>query len=208
MCSGYTDLPSEHRRLLLTTDWTSATMPQKRKDIARPKSMLRIPNVGTRLKVVPCRGRRPLSQLGTFRLFARGTEMSLNRVKKSRVIGDIAKREAMTPRRTNHSIDEPPGMIWFWGRRRGRVVGGEMSFVRVRLLRRWLLGLFVAAQVVGVVPLVHDHTLNIYEATPVAGHVHFHQMSHTAQPDADHHHGLIDLHDQCGVLMKLLAQLA
>ena len=77
------------------------------------------------------------------------------------------------------------------------MAGWIMSFVRVRLLRRWLLGLYIIAQVAGVVPLVYDHILNIYETTPVAGHVHVQLVTHTAQPDAGHHHGLINFHDQC-----------
>jgi hypothetical protein len=83
-----------------------------------------------------------------------------------------------------------------------------MSFVRkVRLLRTWVLGLYVIAQVVGVIPLVYDQTLNIYETTPVAGHFHVHLAGNTAQPDADHHHGLLDRNDQCCVLHSLTAPL-
>jgi len=81
------------------------------------------------------------------------------------------------------------------------LVGWIMSLVR--LLRPWLLGLYIVAQVAGVVPVMYDHTLNIYETTPVAGHVHVRLASHTAQPDADHHHGLIDLHDQCCAIHSL-----
>jgi hypothetical protein len=73
----------------------------------------------------------------------------------------------------------------------------------MRMLRYWLLGLYVVAQAVGVVPLMYDHTLNIYETTPVAGHVHIHLASETGQPDADHHHGLLGFHDQCCALHSL-----
>ena len=83
------------------------------------------------------------------------------------------------------------------------MAGWIMSFVRVRLLRRWLLGLYIVAQVAGIVPLMYDHTLNIVETTPVAVHVHIRLASHTAQPDADHHHGLIDFHDQCCAIHSL-----
>ena len=85
----------------------------------------------------------------------------------------------------------------------GPVAGWMMSFVRVRLLRRWLLGLYMVAQVFGVVLLIHDHTLNVYETTPVAGHVHVHLASSTTQPDANHHHGIIDFHDQCCAIHSL-----
>jgi len=83
------------------------------------------------------------------------------------------------------------------------MVGWIMSFVLVRLLRRWLLGLYIVAQFAGVVPLMYDHTLNIYETTPVADHLHVRLASHTAQPDAQHHHGLIDFHDQCCAIHSL-----
>jgi hypothetical protein len=75
--------------------------------------------------------------------------------------------------------------------------------VRVCLLRRWLLGLYIIAQVVGVVSLVRDQTINIYEKTPVAGHVHIRLASPAPQPDFDHHHGLIDFHDQCCTIHSL-----
>jgi hypothetical protein len=97
-------------------------------------------------------------------------------------------------------------MVWF-SVEGGRVAGWIMSFVRVRLLRRWLLGLYIIAQVAGVVPLMYDHTLNVYETNPVAGHFHVRLASSTAQPDADHHHGLIDFHDQCCALHSLTAPL-
>jgi hypothetical protein len=78
-----------------------------------------------------------------------------------------------------------------------------MALVRMRRLRRLLLGLYLAAQVAGVVPLIHDHTLNVFETTPIVGHVHVQLASSTAQPDADHHHGLIDFHDQCCAIHSL-----
>jgi hypothetical protein len=76
-----------------------------------------------------------------------------------------------------------------------------------RCLRRWLLGLFVVAQVVGIVPLIYDHTLNVFETVPVAGHIHVHLANNGAAPDADHHHGRLDLHDQCCALHTLAGPL-
>ena len=96
-----------------------------------------------------------------------------------------------------------PRVVWFSVEDRPRAVGWIMSFVRVRLLRRWLLGLYIVAQVAGIVPLMYNHALNIVETTPVAVHVHIRLASHTAQPDADHHHGLIDFHDQCCTIHSL-----
>jgi len=77
------------------------------------------------------------------------------------------------------------------------------SVATIRGLRAFLLGLFLAAQLVGVVPLIYDHTLNTYEGAPVAGHAHVAVNSAVATPDADHHHGMLDLHDQCCALHTL-----
>jgi hypothetical protein len=70
-----------------------------------------------------------------------------------------------------------------------------MQFSRtMRGFRACILGLFVVAQVAGVIPLIYDHTLNIYETAPVAAHKHPLANATVANPDADHHHGLLDLH--------------
>jgi hypothetical protein len=83
-----------------------------------------------------------------------------------------------------------------------------MPFVRmIHCLRACLLGLFVVAQVVGVVPLLYDHTLNIYETVPVATHEHLPLNLTVGNPDADHHHGLLDLRDQCCALHTLVGPL-
>jgi hypothetical protein len=83
-----------------------------------------------------------------------------------------------------------------------------MTFVRtIRCLRASLLALFVVAQVIGVIPLIYEHTLNVYEATPVAAHGHAHVKPTVANPDADHHHGALDLHDQCCALHTLAGPL-
>lgn len=83
-----------------------------------------------------------------------------------------------------------------------------MRFVRtIRCVRACLLALFVAAQVAGVVPVIYDHTLNVFETTPVAGHSHIHVKGAVATPDADHHHGVLDLHDQCCALHTLAGPL-
>jgi hypothetical protein len=83
-----------------------------------------------------------------------------------------------------------------------------MPFVQtIRCFRACLLGLFVVAQVAGVVPLLYDHTLNIYETVPLASHEHRPVNPTAANPDADHHHGLLDLHDQCCALHTLAGPL-
>jgi hypothetical protein len=78
----------------------------------------------------------------------------------------------------------------------------------IRWLRACLLGLFVVAQLAGVVPLMRDHALNVYETAPVAAHGHPHVKTTFANPDADHHHGVLDLHDQCCALHTLAGPLA
>ena len=83
-----------------------------------------------------------------------------------------------------------------------------MTLVRtIRWLRACLLALFVVSQVAGVVPLMYDHTLNVYETAPVASHHHPHLKPTVANPDADHHHGALDLHDQCCALHALAGPL-
>src|ERR1700730_19346627 len=83
-----------------------------------------------------------------------------------------------------------------------------MTFVRtIRCLRASLLALFVLSQGVGVVPLIYDHTLNVYEAMPVAAHGHAHFRPTVASPDADPRHGALDLHDQCCPLHTLAGPL-
>jgi hypothetical protein len=83
-----------------------------------------------------------------------------------------------------------------------------MTLLRtIRCLRACLLALFVVAQVVGIVPLICDHTLNVYEGVPVAAHRHIPIKSTVANPDADHHHGVLGLHDQCCALHSLAGPL-
>ena len=83
-----------------------------------------------------------------------------------------------------------------------------MALVRaIRWIRAFLLAIFVVAQVAGVIPLLHDHTLNVYETAPVAAHNHAHVHATLAHPDADHHHGALGLHDQCCALHTLAAPL-
>jgi hypothetical protein len=82
-----------------------------------------------------------------------------------------------------------------------------MFFRTIRCFRACILALFVVAQVAGVVPLMYDHTLNVFETTPVAGHSHIHIGHSIVAPDSDHHHGVLDLHDQCCALHTLAGPL-
>jgi hypothetical protein len=54
---------------------------------------------------------------------------------------------------------------------------------------------------------MYEHTLNIYETTPVAAHQHRLVNPTIANRDADHHHGSLDLHDQCCALHTLAGPL-
>src|SRR5262249_26160684 len=76
----------------------------------------------------------------------------------------------------------------------------------IRCLRACFLGLFIVAQVAGIVPLMYDHTLNVFETTPVAGHAHRH-VAAVAAPDEDPPPGVLDLHDQCCALHTLAGPL-
>src|SRR5262249_7652378 len=83
-----------------------------------------------------------------------------------------------------------------------------MPFVRtIHYLRACLLGLFVVAQVAGIVPVMYEHTLNVYETVPIAAHQHRLVNPTVANPDADHHHGLLDFYDQCCALHTLAGPL-
>jgi hypothetical protein len=72
-------------------------------------------------------------------------------------------------------------------------------------LRACTLGLFLGAQVFGIIPATYEHTLNVYETVPVATHNHGH--TNRAAPDANHHHGITDLDDQCCALHSLAGPL-
>jgi hypothetical protein len=77
--------------------------------------------------------------------------------------------------------------------------------VRVRILRSWVLGLYIAAQALGLVPLIYEHTLDVYNAVSIAGHVQ--ATNGKPQQDSDHH-GLGDSHDQCCAIHSLTGPLA
>ena len=78
--------------------------------------------------------------------------------------------------------------------------------VRVRILRSWVLGLYIAAQVIGLVPLIYEHTLEVYKTVTAAGH--FQATSGKTQHDPHRHHGLSGSHDQCCAIHSLTGPLA
>jgi hypothetical protein len=78
--------------------------------------------------------------------------------------------------------------------------------VRVHILRSWVLGLYIAAQVLGLVPLIYEHTLDVYKAVNAASHVQ--ATSGKTQHDSDRHRGLSDSHDKCCAIHSLTGPLA
>jgi hypothetical protein len=81
----------------------------------------------------------------------------------------------------------------------------RMSYARtIRWLRTWLVGLFALAQIAGVSPLIYEHTLNVFDAAQTGVD---HGDVSPAAPDADHHHGILDVHDQCCALHTLAGPL-
>jgi hypothetical protein len=81
--------------------------------------------------------------------------------------------------------------------------------VRVRILRSWVLGLYIAAQVIGLVPLIHEPTLEVYKTVTVADVAdHVQATSGKTRDDPDRHHGLSGSHDQCCAIHSLTGPLA
>src|ERR1700750_2775576 len=79
-----------------------------------------------------------------------------------------------------------------------------------RRIAPWLVGLFVFAQVAGVVPLMAAHTLHVFESKQVASDDD--DLLAVGPRGAQHHHSIADLNDQCcafhhlaGVLGYVLA---
>jgi hypothetical protein len=64
----------------------------------------------------------------------------------------------------------------------------------IRRLAPWLIGLFVFAQVAGVVPLISAHTLHVFESKQVVSDD---DVLALGARGAQHHHSIADLNDQC-----------
>jgi hypothetical protein len=80
----------------------------------------------------------------------------------------------------------------------------------MRRLAPWLIGLFVFAQVAGVLPLMAAHTLHVFESKQVVSDDD--DVLAVGPRGAQHHHSIADLNDQCcafhhlaGVLVCALA---
>jgi hypothetical protein len=64
----------------------------------------------------------------------------------------------------------------------------------MRRLAPWLIGLFVFAQVAGVVSLISAHTLHVFESKQVVSDD---DVLAVGARGAQHHHSIADLNDQC-----------
>ena len=66
----------------------------------------------------------------------------------------------------------------------------------------WLLGLFLLAQIVGVVPVMFDHAMHVFESQPAVSSAHDHSAPGR---HGDHRHGVADVKDECCSLHHHLA---
>jgi hypothetical protein len=76
-----------------------------------------------------------------------------------------------------------------------------ISLCTMRRFGPWLLGLFLVAQIAGIVPLVVVHIQHIFETSQdIAA-----DIANTGLDHRRHHHGLDDSNDQCCTLHHHLA---
>ena len=73
-----------------------------------------------------------------------------------------------------------------------------MTFLHAkRRFGPWFLGLFLVAQIVGIVPVMFDHSVHVFESQPALADAH----DHTAPGrHGDHRHGIGDVKDECCAL--------
>jgi hypothetical protein len=65
---------------------------------------------------------------------------------------------------------------------------------RFSALGPWLLGLFLLAQLAGVVPVMFDHAVHVFESQPAVASAHDHGAPGR---HGDHRHGIGDVKDEC-----------
>jgi hypothetical protein len=68
----------------------------------------------------------------------------------------------------------------------------------------WFLGLFLLAQIAGVMPVMFDHAVHVFESQPALADAHDHG---TPGRHGDHRHGVGDVKDECCALHHHLAGL-
>jgi hypothetical protein len=76
------------------------------------------------------------------------------------------------------------------------------SLGTMRRFGPWLLGLFLIAQVAGVVPVMFDHAVHVFESQPAVSGAHDHSAPGR---HGDHRHGIVDVNDECCALHHHLA---
>jgi hypothetical protein len=76
------------------------------------------------------------------------------------------------------------------------------SLQTMRRFGPWLLGLFLIAQLAGVVPVMFDHAVHVFESQPAVASAHDHSAS---SRHGDHRHGIADVKDECCSLHHHLA---
>jgi hypothetical protein len=76
------------------------------------------------------------------------------------------------------------------------------SLGTMRRFGPWLLGLFLIAQVAGVVPVMFDHAVHVFESQPAVSGAHDHSAPGR---HGDHRHGIADVKDECCSLHHHLA---
>jgi hypothetical protein len=61
----------------------------------------------------------------------------------------------------------------------------------------WFLGLFLIAQIAGIVPVMFDHAVHVFESQPALADAHDHSAPGR---HGDHRHGVEDVKDECCAL--------
>jgi hypothetical protein len=77
---------------------------------------------------------------------------------------------------------------------------------QMRRFARWLVGLFIFAQIAGVVPLISSHTLHVFESKQVITGED--GIEAVGSHGTHHHHSIADLNDQCCAFHHLAGVLA
>jgi hypothetical protein len=87
-------------------------------------------------------------------------------------------------------------------RSRGTCLTSLQTMRRFSPLGPWLLGLFLLAQLAGVVPVMFDHAVHVFESQPAVSSAHDHSAPGR---HGDHRHGIGDVKDECCSLHHHLA---
>ena len=75
-----------------------------------------------------------------------------------------------------------------------QVKGHGLTSLTMRRFGPWLFGLFLIAQLAGVVPMMFDHAVHVFESQPALATAHDHSAPGR---HGDHRHGVGDVKDEC-----------